>query len=184
MGSGSGQQIVTFVNDRATKNALWWIRPAHTGDAREYPPGEATCQLAEPVRCGQTVRLTHVDTMRNLHSHNVKSPLSSQQEVSAFGTGDAKGDAGDDWIVECSTKYWMRGAVVRLVSCLRSGVVRCTMLLCWWPRCSVVVVSTMRSSTICCSMFFFFWPNQLTHSHRLVLYCSLSSVVVVLVVVL
>ena len=31
---------------------------------------------------------------------------------------------------------------------------------------------------------FFFWPNQLTHSHRLVLYCSLSSVVVVLVVVL
>ena len=117
LGAGSGQQIVTFVADKATRNTLWWVRPAHTGDEREYPPA-ASCALATPVRCGQTIRLSHVDTMRNLHSHEVKSPLSSQQEVTAFGTGDAKGDAGDDWVVECAGKYWMRDAAVRLVGYL------------------------------------------------------------------
>jgi len=61
----------------------------------------ASCQLAEPIPCGATIRLTHVETQRNLHSHPVESPLSRQQEVTGFGEGDANGDGGDNWIVQC-----------------------------------------------------------------------------------
>lgn len=114
LGAGSGQQIVTFVEDAGTKNTLWWVRSGHTGDDKEYPPG-ASCGLAEPILCGTTIRLTHVDTFRNMHSHDVKSPLSNQQEVTAYGEGDGKGDNGDDWTVECSGKYWSRGESFRLV---------------------------------------------------------------------
>jgi hypothetical protein len=31
------------------------------------------------------IRLTHVSTKRNLHSHHVTSPLTHQQEVSCYG---------------------------------------------------------------------------------------------------
>ena len=99
--SGSGQQIVTFVHDPATHHSLWTIRPADHSEHGEYPLGKASCQLAEPVKCGSYVRLTHLETQKNLHSHNVKSILSSQQEVSAFGSGDGRGDGGDNWRVDC-----------------------------------------------------------------------------------
>ena len=49
-----------------------------------------------PVKCGDTIRLLHIATRRNLHSHLFQSPLSNNQEVSAFGeNGD--GDEGDNW---------------------------------------------------------------------------------------
>ena len=48
--------------------------------------------LSSPVKCGQTIRLTHVNTGRNLHSHHFQSPLSHNLEVSAFG----ENGAGDD----------------------------------------------------------------------------------------
>ncbi|RHY24300.1 hypothetical protein DYB32_008900 [Aphanomyces invadans] len=54
------------------------------------------------IRCGSTIRLEHVNTRRNLHSHDFSSPLSNGRyaEVSGFGVaGD--GDSGDSWIVEC-----------------------------------------------------------------------------------
>jgi hypothetical protein len=42
------------------------------------------------------IRLTHLGTKKNLHSHQYQSPLSQKQEVSGFGdNGD--GDVGDDW---------------------------------------------------------------------------------------
>ena len=46
-----------------------------------------------PVECGQIVRLTHVATNRNLHSHHFQSPLSHNLEVSAFGE-EGEGDDG------------------------------------------------------------------------------------------
>eukprot|EP00527_Entomoneis_sp_CCMP2396_P003781 CAMPEP_0198143206 /NCGR_PEP_ID=MMETSP1443-20131203/6031_1 /TAXON_ID=186043 /ORGANISM="Entomoneis sp., Strain CCMP2396" /LENGTH=234 /DNA_ID=CAMNT_0043806393 /DNA_START=20 /DNA_END=724 /DNA_ORIENTATION=- len=112
-GNGSGQQLVTFQKDRATQNTLWLVRPAHHGmeDKSEYPD-VASCGLAEPIMCNTPIRLTHLDTKRNLHSHGVKSPMSRQQEVSAYGVGDGKGDGGDDWIIRCiapNSKYWKRG---------------------------------------------------------------------------
>ena len=39
----------------------------------------------EPVDCGSLLRLQHLATGKFLHSHSFSSPLSSNQEVSAFG---------------------------------------------------------------------------------------------------
>lgn len=117
LGGGSGQQIVTFVESPGTHNTLWWVRAADHGDGPEYRPGVTSCQLAEPVACGATIRLTHQDTLRNLHSHPSESALSRQQEVTGFGSGDGRGDGGDNWRVECSSakdKFWKRDQPVRL----------------------------------------------------------------------
>ena len=120
MHGGSGQQIVTFAkNDPSSPKTLWQVRPKHhSEEGREYPTtnNDDTCgKAAEPVKCGSIIRLTHLRTMTNLHSHGVKSPLSKQQEVTAFGQGDRNGDAGDNWKVECSGPYWKRKSTVRLL---------------------------------------------------------------------
>ena len=47
----------------------------------------------QPIKCGQSIRLTHLQTSRNLHSHHFQSPLSHNLEVSAFGE-DGEGDEG------------------------------------------------------------------------------------------
>jgi len=117
LGSGSGQQIVTAVTSPTTTNTLWWIRGPND-ETRFHSPDEVACSksgVGEPIQCGAVIRLTHLDSMRNLHSHNVPSPLSRQQEVSAFGEGDGHGDNGDDWKVVCSSAsqtYWQRSSVV------------------------------------------------------------------------
>lgn len=115
LGQGSGQQITTFVKEPDNHNTLWRLRPKNHRNEFEYGE-DSSCQLAAPIKCGTTIRMTHASTNRNLHSHDVESVLSRQQEVSCYGTGDGKGDGGDDWIVECanpSTQYWKRGAGVR-----------------------------------------------------------------------
>lgn len=89
LNAGSGQQIVTFVKDPSTQNTLWWLRPAHHGQGKEveYPANvpDLSCHLAEPIACGSLIRLTHLSTQKNLHSHGVESVLSQQQEVTAYG---------------------------------------------------------------------------------------------------
>jgi len=122
MHGGSGQQIVTFVkDDPSTTKTLWQVRPRHhdESDAREYPSKKLkqkdTCQkVAEPIACGSIIRVTHLKTQTNLHSHGVQSPISRQQEVTSFGQGDGKGDAGDNWKVECAGTHWQRNKSVRL----------------------------------------------------------------------
>ena len=46
-----------------------------------------------PVKCGGALRLQHLSTKLFLHSHHFSSPLSGNQEVSAFGDG-SDGDRG------------------------------------------------------------------------------------------
>ena len=105
LGSGSGQQIVTWIPEKEARSALWWIR--RNNDEEE------DCESGtEPIVCGSTVRLTHLTTRRNLHTHTIPSPLSRQQEISGFGE-DGKGDTGDDWVVECNTGQWKRNKPVR-----------------------------------------------------------------------
>jgi dolichyl-phosphate-mannose--protein O-mannosyl transferase len=116
LGSGSGQQIVTAMDNPTSLNTMWWVREPSDPSSRG---AEAACSggTASPIKCGEIFRLTHLETMRNLHSHNVKSPLSRQQEVSGYGTGDGEGDNGDDWRVVCSAsgaKYWRREAKIYL----------------------------------------------------------------------
>ena len=63
------------------------------------------------LECGQKIRLEHLTTTRNLHSHHFSSPLSNSQEVSAFGD-DGEGDTGDVWTVVCDTDVWRRDDTV------------------------------------------------------------------------
>ncbi|XP_021040685.1 stromal cell-derived factor 2-like protein 1 [Mus caroli] len=101
-GSGSGQQSVTGVEESDDANSYWRIRGGSEGG----------CPRGLPVRCGQAVRLTHVLTGKNLHTHHFPSPLSNNQEVSAFGE-DGEGDDLDLWTVRCSGQHWEREASVR-----------------------------------------------------------------------
>ncbi|NWV70330.1 SDF2 factor, partial [Malurus elegans] len=100
--AGSGQQSVTGVSAADAGNSCGRVR-ARTA---------AVCQRGTPVRCGQAIRLTHLGTGRNLHSHRFTSPLSGNQEVSAFGEA-GEGDYLDDWTVVCSGTYWVRDDEVR-----------------------------------------------------------------------
>lgn len=107
--SGSGQQLVTAVEETATTNTLWLLRGPNDPESRDDGTSACTKEgTGEKIRCGSVVRMTHLNTMKNLHSHPVQSALSNQREVTAFGQGDMKGDGGDDWRVLCSTDYWMR----------------------------------------------------------------------------
>ncbi|XP_007900006.2 stromal cell-derived factor 2-like protein 1 [Callorhinchus milii] len=101
-GSGSGQQSVTGVEASDDGNSYWRVRAK---------PSQV-CQRGLPIRCGQQIRLTHVNTGRNLHSHHFQSPLSGNQEVSAFGENE-EGDDLDVWIVQCSGIHWERDDHVR-----------------------------------------------------------------------
>lgn len=101
-GSGSGQQSVTGVTSVDDGNSYWRIRGKM----------DTVCERGRAIRCGQVIRITHVNTGRNLHSHHFTSPLSGNQEVSAFGDG-GEGDYLDDWTVLCNEDYWERDSEVR-----------------------------------------------------------------------
>ncbi|KAK1891954.1 Stromal cell-derived factor 2-like protein 1 [Dissostichus eleginoides] len=66
----------------------------------------------EAVKCGQGIRITHMKTGRNLHTHHFSSPLSNNQEVSAFGE-NGEGDNLDVWTVQCDGIHWEREEDVR-----------------------------------------------------------------------
>ncbi|XP_021361901.1 stromal cell-derived factor 2-like [Mizuhopecten yessoensis] len=102
-GSGSGQQSVTAVDSSEDHNSYWQVR-GKTGIG---------CTRGEPVKCGQTLRLMHLNTRRNLHSHHFQSPLSHNLEVSAFGE-NGEGDEGDNWVIVCAGKYWSRKEKVKI----------------------------------------------------------------------
>jgi len=101
-GSGSGQQSVTGVEGVDDHNSYWQVKGKH----------DTSCTRGEYVKCGTTIRMMHVNTRRNLHSHVYSSHLSNGQEVSAYGENGV-GDHGDDWIVTCSTGHWKRDGEVR-----------------------------------------------------------------------
>lgn len=67
----------------------------------------------ETIKCGDSIRLQHVATKRNLHSHHFQSPLSGNQEISCYGE-DGIGDSGDTWEVICSGEAWQRDYPVKL----------------------------------------------------------------------
>jgi len=101
-GSGSGQQSVTGTDDDVDANSYWQIKGST----------EKGCERGAPIKCGSSIRLEHIPTGKNLHSHLFSSPLSGNQEVSAFGDG-GEGDTGDNWVLSCSEDLWERGVNVR-----------------------------------------------------------------------
>jgi len=103
-GSGSGQQSVSGVSTSEDVNSHWVIKGSSEKDI---------CKRGEPIECGQKIRLEHLTTHRNLHSHHFSSPLSNDQEVSAFGESGV-GDSGDVWKLVCDGDYWDRDEKVML----------------------------------------------------------------------
>mmetsp|Transcript_8310 Transcript_8310/g.13891 ORF Transcript_8310/g.13891 Transcript_8310/m.13891 type:complete len:181 (+) Transcript_8310:71-613(+) len=101
-GGGSGQQIVTCHNQPYLNGELWTFKEQDLSDQQLSPSelDQKTCLTGKVLRCGDTIRLEHMETAKNLHSHEVKSPISSQNEVSGYGD-DGEGDSGDNWKIEC-----------------------------------------------------------------------------------
>lgn len=60
------------------------------------------------------MRLEHVATKKNLHSHLVSSPLTGKQEVSAYGDHKGEGDTGDNWVLICQNDFWERDDTIML----------------------------------------------------------------------
>ncbi|XP_039765460.1 stromal cell-derived factor 2 [Pararge aegeria] len=103
-GSGSGQQSVTAVDVTDDHNSHWLVRAAK----------DETCKRGAPIKCNSNIRLQHVSTKKNLHSHYFSSPLSGNQEVSCYGDENGEGDSGDNWTVVCNNDYWRRDTPVKL----------------------------------------------------------------------
>ncbi|WP_338786163.1 MIR domain-containing protein [Metabacillus sp. FJAT-53654] len=106
-GGSSGQQQITCFRG-ADDNDLWRIKG---------PDGtDANYKINEVVKHGDVIRLEHVLTKRNLHSHSGHpSPVTGQQEVTCFGS-DGQGDNNDNWRVEfVGGGLWSAQRRVRLV---------------------------------------------------------------------
>ena len=86
-GGSKQQQVTGFDGD--DDNDWWVIKAAH---------GAAEPAAGTRVTDGDVIRLQHSQTGRNLHSHGITSPVTKQQEVSAFGTG-GHGDTNCNWRV-------------------------------------------------------------------------------------
>jgi|GEM_PF-2593548 TolB-like protein len=88
--SSGQQQVVAFANDDDNN---WWIVKGPHGTVENHKAGET-------VQNGDVIRLTHLITKRNLHTHQgFPSPVTNQQEVTAFGELGV-GDNQDDWRIE------------------------------------------------------------------------------------
>jgi C1A family cysteine protease len=105
-GSSGQQQVTCFAG--ADDNDLWRIK-GPDGQPEDFRSGQ-------PVQHGDVVRLEHVATRRNLHSHTGHpSPVTGQQEVTCFGESGV-GDNNDDWRVEVEGGgQWDGGKQIRLI---------------------------------------------------------------------
>lgn len=90
---GSGQQQVTCYHHKDSNNDWIVTKP------REAQINNNDTEV-EFVVHGDTIRLVHDGTGRNLHSHQVPAPVTkSQWEVSGYGN-DTIGDVNDYWVIE------------------------------------------------------------------------------------
>lgn len=90
---GSGQQQVTCYHYKDDNND-WWVLPRW--DEAPYDP-EGPIRFLQD---GDVIRLNHVPTTRNLHSHTVSAPVTKlNYEVSCYGNSTV-GDNKDYWVVE------------------------------------------------------------------------------------
>ncbi|ORX85212.1 PMT-domain-containing protein [Anaeromyces robustus] len=90
--TGSEQQQVTLYGYKDGNNE-WYIKKPWT---EEQVPDDKI----EYVKDGDIIRLVHAETKRNLHSHNIRAPVSKKfNEVSGYGNSTI-GDANDLWKVE------------------------------------------------------------------------------------
>lgn len=88
------QQITTYSHKDI--NNKWIVKKADT----EPLDWDDEDEVTELVRHGDSIRLEHVPTGRNLHSHRLPSPVTTRHyQVSGYGENGV-GDANDVWRVE------------------------------------------------------------------------------------
>ena len=92
--TGSGLQIITAVESDKDTNSLFTIK-----EGENYPQK----LNGESVLCGDIIRLEHITTGKNLHSHAFKSFVTDSQEACAFGE-DGQGDVNDNFRISCYQK--------------------------------------------------------------------------------
>ena len=104
-GSGSGQQSVTgFADSEADANSYWLVQAMKADHSAAKPHGT-------PIKRGDIVILRHMATGNWLHSHHHSSPLSGQQEVSAY-SGKDEGNFFE--VLPKGSESWERGKPLRL----------------------------------------------------------------------
>lgn len=106
-GSSGQQQVTAF--EAEDDNDLWIVKGSH-GVPNDY-------KIGQPVQHGDVIRLQHVLTGRNLHSHGgIASPITQQQEVTCFGD-HGNGDENDNWRVELEAGggVWSNNGRLRLI---------------------------------------------------------------------
>ena len=114
---GSGQQQVTAF--RLKDRNDWWVvkEPDEIGEGR-YKKKDNN-KDGQEVENRDIIRLEHLETGENLHSHNGhSSPLTKQQEVTAFVWGNQKGigDTNDNWEVVLEDGHiWQTGTKFKLI---------------------------------------------------------------------
>ncbi|KAF7732154.1 Protein O-mannosyltransferase 2 [Apophysomyces ossiformis] len=92
---GSKQQQVTCYHYKDNNNN-WIVSAPRDGNIEEYEP-ESGVRFVED---GAIIRLVHEETSRNLHSHPISAPVTTNQwEVSAYGDQEV-GDIQDNWKIE------------------------------------------------------------------------------------
>lgn len=108
---GSQQQQVTCYHYKDNNNEF-------TITPRWEDPPIAEDGTPRPLRNGDTMRLVHASTGRNLHSHTVAAPVTKENyEVSCYGNATV-GDSNDYWVVEVvddimSRKKVQKGDVIK-----------------------------------------------------------------------
>jgi dolichyl-phosphate-mannose-protein mannosyltransferase len=91
---GSEQQQVTCYHHNKDINNDWMILKPR----KEQVYNNIT--EVEFVNNGDTIRLIHLNTGRNLHSHEIAAPVTNVHfEVSAYGN-QTLGDDNDYWVIE------------------------------------------------------------------------------------
>jgi len=106
-GSSKQQQVTGFGG--ADDNDYWIVKGPH-GKDEFYNKGK-------PIKNGDVIRLEHLVTRRNLHSHKILSPVTKQQEVTAFSPqNNGTGNLDDNWRVEVENgEAWTAGNRIRLI---------------------------------------------------------------------
>ncbi|CAO1630114.1 unnamed protein product [Jaminaea pallidilutea] len=95
---GSQQQQVTCYHYQDNNNEFV-ITPTWEDEPLPADPNDESVPL-RMLKNGDTVRLVHASTGRNLHSHKVAAPITKENyEVSGYGNATV-GDANDYWVVE------------------------------------------------------------------------------------
>lgn len=103
---GSSFQQIVGATLAQNPDTVWLVKGSNAATSHDLE--------GKPVLEGATIRLEHLETRRNLHSHSIPSPLTGQQEVTAFGT-NGLGDENDDWILDLRGEtFWKPQMVICL----------------------------------------------------------------------